>query len=60
MLTSLWPFARTMIILAIILFALWVGGFLVFHIASFLIHLLLIAAIVVILIRVIQGRPPLG
>jgi hypothetical protein len=60
MLTSLWPLARSMIILAIILFALWACGFLVFHIAGFLIHLLLIAAIVVILIRVIQGRPPLG
>lgn len=51
---------ETMFILALILFLLWVGGFLVFHIAAFAIHLLLIAAVVVVLIRVIQGRPPLG
>jgi hypothetical protein len=60
MLTSILAIARPMIILAIILFVLWAGGFLVFHIAGFLIHLLLIAAIVVMLIRIIQGRPPIS
>jgi hypothetical protein len=57
---TLWAIGRTMFILAIILFLLWIGGFLVFHIAGFVIHLLLIAAVVVVLIRVIQGRPPIS
>jgi len=57
---TLWVIGRTMFILAIILFLLWIGGFLVFHIAGFVIHLLLIAAVVVVLIRVIQGRPPIS
>ena len=57
---TLWALIEAMFILALILFLLWIGGFLVFHIAAFAIHLLLIAAVVVVLIRVIQGRPPLG
>lgn len=44
--------------LAIILFIAWILGFGVFHVASALIHLLLIAAIIVILVRLIQGRRP--
>lgn len=55
-----YAFSKTMISLAIILFLLWVGAFLIFHIAGFLIHLLLIAAVVVVLIRIIQGRPPIS
>lgn len=43
---------------AIVLFILWILGFGVFHAAGALIHILLIAAVIVILIRLIQGRRP--
>lgn len=46
--------------LAIILLVLWLLGFVVFHVASGIIHLLLVIAVVVVLVRVIQGRNPLG
>ena len=42
--------------LAVILFILWILGFGVFHVAGGLIHLLLVIAIVVVLIRLISGR----
>lgn len=42
--------------IAIILFALWILGFLVFHIAGGLIHLLLVIAVIVILYRLFTGR----
>ena len=41
--------------IAVILFVLWILGFLAFHVASPLIHLLLVIAVVVILVRVIDG-----
>jgi hypothetical protein len=46
-------------IIAAVLIIAWLCGFLVFHIASGLIHLLLVIAIVVVLLRVIQGKKPL-
>ena len=42
----------------LLLIGLWILGFLVFHIAGFLIHVLLIVAIIMILMRVIQGKNP--
>ncbi|HVI28514.1 lmo0937 family membrane protein [Hansschlegelia sp.] len=42
--------------LAIILLILWAGGFLVFHVASGLIHLLLVIAVIVVLVRLFTGR----
>jgi hypothetical protein len=45
-----------MITLAIILIILWLLGFISSYTFGGLIHLLLVIAIVVILIRVIQGR----
>jgi hypothetical protein len=42
--------------LAIILVLLWVGGFLIFHIAAFALHILLIVAVVVFVIHLISGR----
>ena len=42
----------------VILLVLWALGFLVFHVAGGLIHLLLIVAVVVLVIRLIQGRRP--
>lgn len=43
----------------ILLLVLWALGFLVFHVAGGLIHLLLIVAVVVLVIRLLQGRRPL-
>jgi hypothetical protein len=43
--------------LAVILLILWLLGWLVFPIGGGLIHILLVIAIIVILIRVITGRP---
>lgn len=42
--------------IAIVLFVLWILGFLVFNVASWVIHLLLIAAVISILIRLIRGK----
>jgi len=47
-----------MIALALILLVLWILGFSVFHVAGAFIHLLLVAAVIVILYRVITGRRP--
>lgn len=44
--------------IAIILFVLWLLGFLVFPIAGSLIHILLVLAIIVVLYRLITGRRP--
>jgi Family of unknown function (DUF5670) len=44
--------------LAVLLFILWLLGFGVFHVAGGLIHILLVVAIVVVLLRVISGRRP--
>ncbi len=43
----------------IVLVVLWLLGMLTGYVAGGLIHLLLVIAIVVVLIRVIQGRRPL-
>jgi hypothetical protein len=42
--------------LAIILVLLWVGGFLLFHIAVFALHILLVVAVVAIVIHLFSGR----
>lgn len=40
----------------VILLVLWALGFLVFHVSSGLIHLLLVIAAIVLVVRLIQGR----
>ena len=45
-------------LLVLLLLLMWLGGF-AFHVAGGLIHLLLVIAIIVVLVRVIQGRRPL-
>jgi len=40
----------------VLLFILWILGFLVFHIAGGLIHLLLLVAAIVLIVRLIQGK----
>jgi hypothetical protein len=44
--------------IAVILFVLWLLGFGVFHVASGIIHLLLVLAIIVVIYRLITGRRP--
>jgi hypothetical protein len=39
-----------------ILLILWLLGFFAFHIAGGLIHLLLVIAVIVVIVRLIQGR----
>ncbi len=40
----------------VLLFILWILGFLVFHIASGLIHILLLVAAIVLIVRLIRGK----
>jgi hypothetical protein len=42
--------------IAIVLLLLWAGGFFAFHVAGFLIHILLILAVVSFVIHFITGR----
>jgi hypothetical protein len=41
--------------LALLLFFLWIGGFVFFHVAGFLIHLLLVFAVVFLVIHLFTG-----
>jgi hypothetical protein len=43
--------------IAVILFILWLLGFFVMHVGGSLIHLLLVIAVIVIVYRLITGRP---
>ena len=44
------------LVLAALLFLAWIGGFVMFHIASALIHILLVLALLSILFHFITGR----
>jgi hypothetical protein len=44
--------------IAVILVILWLLGFTVMHLGG-LIHILLVIAVIVVLVRIIQGRPAL-
>lgn len=41
--------------LAILLFFVWAGAFVVFHVAGFLIHLLLLLAVIFLVIHFVTG-----
>ena len=43
------------LIIGIVLVLLWVGGFVVFHAAGFLIHILLILAVISIVFHFLRG-----
>ena len=45
-----------MIWLAVILVIAWLLGFVVFHVAGLLIHLLLVVAVVVLVFKLLTGR----
>lgn len=44
------------VILAIVLLVMWVLGFLAFHIAGALIHLLLVLALISVVVHFVRGR----
>ena len=44
------------LIIGIVLVVLWLGGFFAFHAAGFLIHLLLIFAVISIIFHFLRGR----
>ena len=44
------------LILAVVLVVLWLGGFFVLHVSSFLIHLLIIFAIISLIMHFISGK----
>ena len=44
------------LILAVVLLILWAGGFFVFHVAGFFIHILLILAVISIVFNFLRGR----
>jgi len=41
---------------ALILFFMWIGAFVVFHVAAALIHLLLILAVIFFIVHLVSGR----
>jgi len=43
--------------IAVILFILWILGFFVVHVGGSLIHLLLVIAVIVVIYRLVTGRP---
>jgi hypothetical protein len=45
-----------LLLLAILLAVLWVGGFAVFHVASAAIHVLIVLAVVSLVLHVVRGR----
>ena len=42
--------------IAILLLLLWAGGFFAFHVAGFLIHILLILAVAALILHFVTGR----
>jgi len=44
------------LILAIVLLVLWIGGFVMFKSAGFLIHLLIIFAVISLVLHLVSGR----
>ncbi len=44
------------LILAVVLVLLWIGGFTLFHVTGFLIHLLLIFAVISVIMHFVIGR----
>lgn len=44
------------LIFAVVLIVLWLGGFFVLHVSSFLIHLLIIFAVISLIMHFIGGR----
>jgi hypothetical protein len=47
---------QMLLILAIVLLVAWLCGFLVFHVASGLIHLLVVIAVILFILHFVRGR----
>jgi hypothetical protein len=43
------------LIIALVLLAAWIGGFVMFHTAGFLIHILLIFAVISVILHFVRG-----
>lgn len=43
-------------LLFVVLLIAWLGGFLVFHVASSMIHLLLVIAVIALVVHLMRGR----
>ena len=50
-------FVSLFLISAIVLLVLWVLGWLVFHVAGGLIHVLLVVAIITLIVHFVRGKP---
>ena len=48
------------LIIAIVLAVLWIGGFFVMHIGSFLIHLLILFAVISLIVHFVTGSRSSG
>lgn len=46
--------------IAIVLVLLWLLGVIGFHVVAWFIHLLLVLAVILVLVRIIQGRNPVA
>jgi hypothetical protein len=44
------------LLLALLLVCAWIGGFVVYHVAGFAIHALLILAVISVIIRLFSGK----
>ena len=49
--------SNVLLTIAIIIIILWALGFLAFHVASPLIHLLLVIGVIVLIVHFVRGRP---
>lgn len=45
------------LMLFVVLLALWVGGFFIYHVAGIMIHLLLIFAVIALIIHFVRAKP---
>jgi Family of unknown function (DUF5670) len=43
-------------VLAVILIFIWIGSYVMYHVAGFLIHLLLIVAVIALLVHLFSGK----
>lgn len=43
-------------IIAAVLIVCWLAGFLVFHVSSFLIHILLVVGVIMLIMHFVRGR----
>ena len=50
-------FSSSFLILFIVLLVAWVLGWIVFHVAGGLIHLLLVVAVISLIVHFVRGRP---